>query len=415
MLQVTDVMSREDYKALGKILGLVFDGADATSMDDGIPVPTMGGSGSKYLQLIMRAVYREATLNYEYNYEEDYSLNFSKLVQVSQQLAEYKSKKNKLDFTDMISNYIDIAETPHLDMLIVDEAQDLTPLQWTMVEKMSKTATEVLIAGDDDQAIHRWTSVDIRRFKESTDRIEVLNQSYRLPRSVWELALRVSDRIPGRLEKEFYPREEEGTVRTVGALWHLPLNQGSWTIQARINKYVNDIAQQLEQDGYFYSRKGRWSVSQTKVEAMQVWRDLVDGHAIGVGRVRKLYEAVPKMGEYAAVRRGATKLLDAAGTEDLLTYDMLVKEFGLIAPRDTHPMDVIKMTDQEKIYIRAIERRGENIYQEPRIKISTIHAMKGGEDDNVAVYLGSTKNCVEGKHPEDEHRIFYVAIRYETR
>jgi hypothetical protein len=67
-----DVMSREDYKALGKILGLVFDGADATSMDDGIPVPTMGGSGSKYLQLIMRAVYREATLDYEYNYEEDY-------------------------------------------------------------------------------------------------------------------------------------------------------------------------------------------------------------------------------------------------------------------------------------------------------------------------------------------------------
>ena len=58
----------------------------------------MGGSGSKYLQLIMRAVYREATLDYEYNYEEDYSLNFSKLVQVSQQLAEYKSKKNKVDF-----------------------------------------------------------------------------------------------------------------------------------------------------------------------------------------------------------------------------------------------------------------------------------------------------------------------------
>ena len=36
--------------------------------------------------------------------------------------------------------------------------------------------------------------------------------------------------------------------------------------------------------------------------------------------------------------------------------------------------------------------------------------MKGGEDDNVAVYLGSTKNCVEGKYPEDEHRIFYVAV-----
>ncbi len=73
-------------------------------------------------------------------------------------------------------------------------------------------------------------------------------------------------------------------------------------------------------------------------------------------------------------------------------------------------MDVVRLSEEEQIYIRAIERRGESIYQQPRIKLSTIHAMKGGEDDNVAVYLGSTKNCVEGKHPEDEHRIFYVAV-----
>ena len=73
-------------------------------------------------------------------------------------------------------------------------------------------------------------------------------------------------------------------------------------------------------------------------------------------------------------------------------------------------MDIVRLSEAEKIYIRAIERRGESIYKPPRIKLSTIHAMKGGEDDNVAVYLGSTRNCVEGKHPEDEHRVFYVAV-----
>ena len=117
--------------------------------------------------------------------------------------------------------------------------------------------------------------------------------------------MRISARIPGRLEKEFYPREEEGSVRTVGALWHLPLNQGSWTIQARINKYVNDIAAQLEQDGYFYSRKGRWSGSQQKVEAKEVWRQWVDGLSIAIGWVRTLYESVRQTGQFAAVRRGA--------------------------------------------------------------------------------------------------------------
>ena len=70
---------------------------------------------------------------------------------------------------------------------------------------MSEHADEVLIAGDDDQAIHRWTSVNVEDFINCTDRVEVLNQSYRLPRSVWELSMRISNRIPGRLEKEFFP------------------------------------------------------------------------------------------------------------------------------------------------------------------------------------------------------------------
>ena len=38
------------------MLGVDFEGTDATSMDDGISfIPTIGGSGAKYLQTIMRA------------------------------------------------------------------------------------------------------------------------------------------------------------------------------------------------------------------------------------------------------------------------------------------------------------------------------------------------------------------------
>ena len=169
-------------------------------------------------------------------------------MQIEKQLPEYKSKTNRVDFSDMIAKYIDIAEPPNLDLLIVDEAQDLTPLQWEMVKKMSEHADEVLIAGDDDQAIHRWTSVNVDDFINCTDRVEVLNQSYRLPRSVWELSMDISHRIPGRLEKEFYPKQEEGRVTRVMSLWALPLDRGSWTIMARTNSFVNDIAEFLEQN-----------------------------------------------------------------------------------------------------------------------------------------------------------------------
>jgi superfamily I DNA/RNA helicase len=72
--------------------------------------------------------------------------------------------------------------------------------------------------------------------------------------------------------------------------------------------------------------------------------------------------------------------------------------------------DIVKLSEDEKQYIAYIERRGESITDDPRIKLSTIHAMKGGEDDNVAVYTGTTQACIEGNHPEDEHRVFYVAV-----
>jgi len=409
-LQRGDVMSREDYKTLGSMLGVDFEGADKASIDDGVSIPAMGGSGAKYLQLVMRSKYRGKGLEYEYNYEGDHNLFYNKLVQVDAQSEEYKSKMNKVDFADMISRYIDLVEPPYLDLLIVDEAQDLTPLQWSMVRKMAGHAEEVLIAGDDDQAIHRWTSVDVEEFIFCSDNIEVLNQSYRLPRSVWELSMRISNRINGRLEKEFFPQQREGMVTTVGSLWQLPLDQGSWTIMARTNSFVNDIAKHLEEAGYFYSRKNKWSIDAKKLNAMAIWKDLTLGKSLYVGQIKQFYEAVPKIEPGAVVRRGAIKLLDAAAPDEQLDFERLKKGFGLLAEINTDPLDIVRLSEQEKIYIRSIERRGESIYKEPRIKISTIHAMKGGEDTNVAVYLGSTKACVESKHPEDEHRIFYVAV-----
>jgi superfamily I DNA/RNA helicase len=139
-LQRTDVMARADYKALGDMLGVEFKGSDRTSVDDGIVLPTIGGSGAKYIQSVMRARYREVSLEREYNEAEDYSLSYQKLVQVHEQNEEYKTKMGKQDFVDMIALYPVMAEPIYLDLLIVDEAQDLTPLQWTMVRHMAETA-----------------------------------------------------------------------------------------------------------------------------------------------------------------------------------------------------------------------------------------------------------------------------------
>ena len=145
-LDSSDVMGREDYRILSKMLGVDFQGSDATSVDDGISIPTIGGSGAKYLQMIMRATYREVSLDKEYNVTKDYNLFFEKLKQISNQLRVYKSNSSKLDFSDMISQYIENVETPYLDLLIVDSEPGRPPFEWTTVYYMAANAEQCMRA-----------------------------------------------------------------------------------------------------------------------------------------------------------------------------------------------------------------------------------------------------------------------------
>jgi len=124
---------------------------------------------------------------------------------------------------------------------------------------------------------------------------------------------------------------------------------------------------------------------------------------------------VPKQGDKAVVKRGSKKLLEAADPEARLTMRELADEFGLLEQpnllgeyRDV--FDVLGFGQSRQAYLRHVEKSGEDLSKPPRIKLSTFHAMKGGEDENCAVYLGSTRACEETSYPDDEHRAFYVGI-----
>jgi superfamily I DNA/RNA helicase len=409
-LQTADVMGADDYRKLSGILRLDLLAKDGVDVADGLPKTMLSGSGAQYLNIIDRARSRLVSLEQEFNDSGNHSLAFSKLQNVEATLTKYKTQEAKLDFGDFISRYVEIVTPPELDVLIVDEAQDLTPSQWQMVSKMSEHAKRTIIAGDDDQAIHEWTGVDVNKFLSASNKQTVLSQSHRMPRVVHDLSQRIVKRIDNRISKEFEPTEREGKVTYHMNFETVPMDEGSWTLMARTNSYAWDMAKQVREYGYLYSFRGRSSVSEAVADGIDVWRKLQAGERVSRMRVKELYKNVPKMGDYRVVKRGATGLLDAAADDAMLSYDELVSEFGLVAPIDRPATDVMNLGTEDRLYIQSIEARGERITDTPRIKISTIHAMKGGEDENCLVYLGSTKACLEGKNPDAEHRVFYVAV-----
>ena len=68
---------------------------------------------------------------------------------------------------------------------------------------------------------------------------------------------------------------------------------------------------------------------------------------------------------------------------------------------------------EEKQYIKNMLENGEDLDSEARIHVSTIHAAKGGEEDNVILCLdigAKIKKAIkrsQDKHDE-EHRVWYV-------
>ena len=61
----------------------------------------------------------------------------------------------------MLEQFINQNLSPNLDVLFIDEAQDLSPLQWRMVRRLWNKAAKTYIAGDDDQAIFKLSLIHI--------------------------------------------------------------------------------------------------------------------------------------------------------------------------------------------------------------------------------------------------------------
>jgi len=406
-IKSSDLMASTDYNAIGRMVGEVFK--VIVTPEDGTLLPSDLHNGSKYLKIIDRARYRMIPLEQEWREHDTFNMGLSKCKQIDAQIVEYKSKLHKVDYTDMISLFVDTAEPTPCAILIVDEAQDLTPLQWAMVQKMATVAEEVLIAGDDDQAIHRWTGVDVQLFINMSPHKIVLDKSYRLPKKIFDVGQRIVKRIKNRVPKDYHPTEEEGEVRWHYEMDSVRLDQGSITIMARTNHLVNELASRVYDLGYYHSVNGKLPIPQNVANAIKTWRYLQAGEAVALPLIRELYECVPKQGDRAVVKRGAAKLLDAADPEAKLTMEDLVREFGLKVT-DRTAYEAMNLGRSLQSFLYHVEMSGEDITKPPRIKLSTIHRMKGGEDDTCVVYLGTSKMCYENPHQDDEHRAFYVAV-----
>ena len=93
-----------------------------------------------------------------------YNITYDKLDIINKELYRLQKQKGLIDYIDMLEKFLDKGESPKFEVIFVDEAQDLSLIQWDIVKKLEKSSKQSIIAGDDDQAIYKWNGADAENF-----------------------------------------------------------------------------------------------------------------------------------------------------------------------------------------------------------------------------------------------------------
>ena len=270
---------------------------------------------------------------------------------------------------------------PKFKVIFVDEAQDLSLIQWSIIEKLEKdTGCDVWVAGDDDQAIFGWAGADVDSFIYWKSREILLNKSERVPSIVQQKALGIINRIYyNRIQKDYLPKAEVGNIFERYKLSDIDLTEGDWLILTRTKALLKPIAPYLKRKGLFFSTAQGNSIGKSLYEDILSWDKLKRGEPIGEVQEQRIKERV-------------------SGDKDLTKEWYEAFNTGSLS---------------QKEYMKAMLTNKENLSKDPRIKISTIHGAKGGEATNVVLFLDQTTNTIKGAKKsqakqDEEFRVWYV-------
>jgi len=386
-LSRSQVVQHEQLREFSDAIGVPITGRSPESEDEKLE------EGDEYLSVLSYA--RNKLIDPLQAYEEFGQPGHRQTFQVfCKGYQQWKDAYGLIDFTDMLTTYLhDDSLTPaEVRAAFLDEAQDLTPLQWLVFEKLARHAEQVHIAGDDDQAIYTWAGADpdgMYRFEEQYDSDrKVLPQSYRVPHIVHDLAHRIIQAVAGRVDKEYRPRDEEGRVVRAGAVSYIDprLLDRDTLVLYRNHAMRDEVEGWLKQNGVPYlSISGRPAPLQTQL-----------------GKVIKAHHQLQQTGKWAGgdgMAQMAAKFTDRDKVRKLL----LDHDWAQLAKMNWE--SCYRLPWWAASYFPKLD-----LDQEPKVRISSIHGSKGREAEHVVLLLGMTgRTAMNFAHnPDPEHRVFYV-------
>ncbi len=333
---------------------------------------------------------------------------------------QYKRDHGLVDFTDMLVHGLTrMAPISGVKRVVIDEAQDLSPICVALCDRIFQDAEMCFWAGDEDQAIYNFSGADanlfIQRYRTAFGRI-MLQQTKRFPQEIWNFADKIIHRVSERIDKTVYGvpgREHEITIRGTFEPFVEPA-----LILHRLSQGCQGMASLYRANGMpFRNERGDDPLGAHKrVENFRTLNDLANGKAVGGEAATEfILEFMPSTlreegkTPIQCVKRGAMKKLKAEAIPSKVTlYDLQNSEILTSEGAELVRMRYYSAFDHSEdfeYYHRVLEN-GYKLTGENMPTITTIHGSKGRQSRKVVLFSQMSKKCWED--PNSEHRLAFV-------
>ncbi len=333
---------------------------------------------------------------------------------------DYQFKNQKFSFTMLL--WLAYVENIELSgsSLILDEAQDLSPLMEKILLKNFCNFDNIYILGDDDQNIYQELNSAISFLLlegENNDKI-VLEKTWRLPHKIWRLSLKLIEKNKKRVDKKFYPAtDRKGEIKIIYDITEPVLNavekNESVLVLCRHRRDVKKVSAILDNLNINYSVLGKDEyIPDRLLSALMFIKKLKEGEnneivtSVMAKRFMDLIE--PGVLKYIGdeVRDIAERVMDLKKEEIKLMYPTLFKIVNKLSPEL-----MINSSIYPKSFVVKWWKKIHTNWNDNLIRVGTIHQSKGLEADYVIINL--RVNMVAYQHigiSEYERRVWYVGV-----
>ena len=384
------------------------------------------------------------------------NVHTAQLVYFYTNLKKFKSQTGVIDFDDMLLKALyPTVEFPSYKLVLVDEVQDLSKLEWQVISKIAQKTEELFLVGDDDQAIYGWKGSDVRIFQKwpcKKENVVRLETSYRLPGKIYDFALSIRDDIKYRLGNEFTcqkrigpDQKDEGQISYINGLDEVEdLNENSQIILcARANNLLRPYADFLKQNNLIWLEKSQSMDDRGKFkssfpdgckEVIEFWHTLQEGHSIKgtdyIKMVKQMNVEFISERKKTALSKKDTAPIELYEADKMFSYEELKNRFYLNASLEKmwheifyfdttrirsakKPKAIFRDKEDFNDYLKGCWERNKNLTTE--IILSSIHGVKGMEADKVVlgVEWGYSLSAYKKGNQQDEDeevRVCYVGI-----